>query len=424
VSSPLAIAGVTQILRDLLNDRMINGNVAAVIGNSITVSTLPPDKVVTQNSVEATQLNLFLRHVTPNIGWRNEGLPARDASGRNRVNDAPLALDLHYLLSAYGAQDLHAEILLGYAMQLLHEFPVITREAIRTSLEPPPDVGATLPPYLRALAETGLADQVEQLRITPEFLSTEEMSKFWTSTLAHYRPSAAYQISVVLIQAKYPAPQPLPVLQRNIAALPSLVPSVPTLSSVVPEGRQPAVQIDKTVTLNGFNLAGTSPEVRLFNDRFNIEASATLLGTSATSLDFKIPASQANDFPVGVYRVDARMLLAGDTTPRVSNQLALTLAPSFVGPATPVTRASDGSASLSLSMTPALRAGQTARLVLGATEYAPNPFADLATTLSFVIPDAPVGQHVARVRIDGIDSPIIDMSAPIPKFLDYRLVIQ
>jgi hypothetical protein len=75
-------------------------------------------------------------------------------------------------------------------------------------------------------------------------------------------------------------------------------------------------------------------------------------------------------------------------------------------------------------MTPALRAGQTARLVLGATEYAPNPFADLATTLSFVIPDAPVGQHVARVRIDGIDSPIIDMSAPIPKFLDYRLVIQ
>ena len=87
-------------------------------------------------------------------------------------------------------------------MQLLHENPALTRDAIKTALQPSPDVGATLPPALRALADSGLQDQVEQLSIKPEFLSTEEMSKFWTATLAHYRPSAAYEVSVVLIQAE------------------------------------------------------------------------------------------------------------------------------------------------------------------------------------------------------------------------------
>jgi hypothetical protein len=228
----------------------------------------------------------------------------------------------------------------------------------------------------------------------------------------------------VLIEAKRPVPQPLPVLRRTIAALPTLLPWVPTLSTVEPAANQPVAQIDKTVTLNGFHLDGTAPEVRLVNDRFKVDAPGTLTNISARKIEFKIPAAQADDFPVGVYRVGARVLLAGESAPRSTNQLALTIAPSFVGPATPVNRAGDGSASFSLSVSPALRAGQTARLVLGGAEYAPNPFADLATTLSFVIPDAPVDHHIARVRVDGIDSPIIDMTAPTPKFFDYRLVIQ
>src|SRR4029434_10826468 len=87
VSTALAIAGVTQVLRDLLNDRFVNQNVAGQIGQSVTVSTLPPDKVVQQNGVEVTQLNLFMRHVTPNLGWRNEGMPARDGAGRARLSN-------------------------------------------------------------------------------------------------------------------------------------------------------------------------------------------------------------------------------------------------------------------------------------------------------------------------------------------------
>ena len=75
MSTALAIAGVTAVLRDLLNDGLINHNVSGVLGSSVTVSVLAPDRVVPANGSEASQINLFLYLVTPNPGWRNEGCP-------------------------------------------------------------------------------------------------------------------------------------------------------------------------------------------------------------------------------------------------------------------------------------------------------------------------------------------------------------
>jgi hypothetical protein len=421
VSTALAIAGVTQVLRDLLNDRFINQNVAGQIGQSVTVSTMPPDKVVQQNGVEATQLNLFLRQVTPNLGWRNEGLPSRDGAGRSRLSNPPLALDLHYLISAYGAADLHAEILLGHAMQLLHENPSIPREAIRNSLQPAPDEAGTLPPWLRSLADSGLENQIEQLRITPEFLTAEDMSKFWTSTLAHYRPSAAYQVSVVLIQAEEPAPSPLPVLTRNVAVIPGLAPTVPTLSAVVPKDKQIVVELDAPVTLEGFALDGTAREVVLTSERFEIEETLPASGSSI-KLQFTIPAARAADFPAGIYRVRARVQKPGEPEPRVTNDLALVVAPTISGLPMNVARVG-GKASFTLSFVPVCRRGQQARLLLGRGDFAPQPVTGDASSLSFEIPDAPVGNHLARLRIDGIDSPIIDTAASPPAFLNRRIEI-
>jgi len=421
VSTALAIAGVTQVLRDLLNDRFINQNVAGQIGQSVTVSTMPPDKVVQQNGVEATQLNLFLRQVTPNLGWRNEGLPSRDGAGRSRLSNPPLALDLHYLISAYGAADLHAEILLGHAMQLLHENPSIPREAIRNSLQPAPDEAGTLPPWLRSLADSGLENQIEQLRITPEYLSTEEMSKFWTATLAHYRPCAAYQVSVVLIQAEEPAPSPLPVLTRNVNVIPGLAPTVPTLAAVVPKDNQIVVELDAPVTLEGFALDGTTREVVLTNDRFEIEEALPASGT-AIKLQFTIPAARAADFPAGVYRVRARVQKPSEPEARVTNDLALVVAPTISGLPISVARIG-GTASFTLNFVPTARAGQKVRLVLGGDDFAPQPFTADTSHLSFEIPAAPVGNHLARLRIDGIDSPIINPAASPPAFLNRRIQI-
>lgn len=442
MSNALAIAGVTAVLRDLLNDGLINHNVSGVLGSSVTVSVLAPDRVVPGNTSEISQINLFLYLVTPNSGWRNEGLASRDPSGRLRLANAPLALDLHYLLSVYSGGDLHAEILLGYAMQLLHEMPVLTRDAIRTALDPSPGVGTALPPALRALVDSGLQDQVELIKLTPQYLSTEEMSKLWTAMQSHFRPTAAYTASVVLIEATQPVRSPLPVLSRGVivdpitrrdrgvVVNPGLVPPVPMLTAIVPPARQPVARIGDTIDLQGHDLEGTGREVLLSNDRFEIEVTIAALPPPVSGanslLQLSLAPALATTLPVGVYRIGGRLLRSGDPAPRETNRLAMTLAPQMSNLPLDVARDGDGTASFSIDFTPALRAGQRAVLVLGQDEFLPQGIGSPSNSLSFVIANAPVGSLLARLRIDGIESPIIDMSREppaTPAFLDQRVVI-
>ena len=201
MSNALAIASVTAVLKDLLNNGVIDHQLSGVVGE-VTVSALPPDRLLIAGQAETSRINLFMYHVTPNQGWRNVSLPSRNADG-DRTSNPPLGLNLHYLLSTYGANEFDAEVLLGYAMQLLHETPVLTRESIRRTLAPASPVnGAVLPPPLNALVASELADQVEQIRVVPETMSLEEVSKLWTAIQSHYRPTAAYQASVVLIESR------------------------------------------------------------------------------------------------------------------------------------------------------------------------------------------------------------------------------
>jgi hypothetical protein len=435
MSNALAIAGVTAVLRDRLNDGLINHNVAGVVGSSVTVSVLPPDRVVPSDGTESSQLNLFLYNVTPNLGWRNEGLPSHDGSGRSRLSNPPLALDLHYLLSSYSGGDLHAEILLGYAVQLMHEFPVITRAMIRSALNPSPDVGTDLPPALRALADCGLADQVESLRITPHHLNTEELSKLWTATQASYRPTAAYQVSVVLIEATQATRPSLPVLtrgevdpvskrDRGVVASPGVAPPLPGIEAVVPAGKQPVVRLGETTTLSGHHLEGTDREARLRNDRFNVDERITASGTNVDDhMEFLIPASRAADFPVGIYDVTARVAPPGELTPRETNKLACVIAPDITNLPQTVARDGSGDAHITITFTPELRSGQTVSLLLGQEEISPESFTAPTGTLNFIARNAEAGDSLARLRIDGVDSPIVDHSATPPAFLDQRVTI-
>jgi hypothetical protein len=216
MSSALAIASVTAVLKNLLDNRLIEQGVAASVGD-VTVTALPPDRITT-GADERSQLNLFLYRITPNTGWRRSpltlgnGHQARNGSngsdGEAKVEPpVPLALDLHYLLTAYGEQDFQAEILLGYAMQLLHEVSALTPEHIRSALAGPNGSGGSLPPTRAALAASPLADLVEQVTIIPEFTNSEEMSRLWSALQARYRPSATYKVSAVLLEGRPVAAQ-------------------------------------------------------------------------------------------------------------------------------------------------------------------------------------------------------------------------
>ncbi len=431
MSNALALAGVTAVLRDMLNEGLIAHNVSGALGTAVTVSVLPPDRVVPAGGVGSTQLNLFLHRVTANAGWRNEHLPSRDGSGRNRLSTPPLALDLHYLLSAHGIEELQAEILLGYAMQFLHETPVLDRRAITNALHPPSEIGETLPPAMRALSDCGLGEQVEQIRITPESLNTEELSKLWTAAQTNYRPTAAYLASVVLIEAATPLRATLPVLSRGpldpatgrdrgVSVQASLLAPYPTIQSVTPRDLQPAAAVTRVVDVRGHHLAGADRTILLSSARLQIEEEvAAAPGVSDTQVEFVVPP-----LPVGTYQLGVRVRRAAEPAPRTSNHLPLAIGPTITSelPAT-VARDENGRATITLTCRPDVRRGQRASLLLGTREVIAEPITTATGTLTFVCEAVSPGDHLVRLRVDGIESPIVNRAATPPAFFDFRITI-
>jgi hypothetical protein len=251
MSTPAAIAAVTAVLKDLLENGLIEQGATTATG-PVTVTALPPDRISLPETT--TQLNLFLYLVTPNTGWSNTDLPTRDANG-DLLNAPALALDLHYLVSAYAVKDFQAEVLLGYAMQLLHETPVLARDAIRLAMRPSGAVNGTgLPAGLQDLAASGLADQVELIKIAPKYLSTDEMFKLWMAFQAPYRPTAGYLVTVVLIESARKGRSAPPVRSRAVYAVPFRRPAVEDILSQAPAPPNAPFSSDQPI-LSGYRLA-------------------------------------------------------------------------------------------------------------------------------------------------------------------------
>lgn len=426
MSNPLAIAAVTAALKDLLNDGLLNQDLASI--GSFSVSALPPDRISTGQN-EPNQLNLFLYRVSSNPGWQNAGLPSRDANG-TRLTNPPLALDLHYLLTAYGAQDMNAEVLLGYAMHLLHETPMFTRQQLRMVLGGVSPVdGTILPTPFGTMSAADLAEQIELLKITPAYLSSEELSKLWTAMQARYRPSMGYMISVVLIQGHGPVRAAPPVLQRGADDRgPIAVGSAPpTLHGVRPAESDllPAARLGDDLLVHGTNLSAGDITVVFENSKLDIRHElqpASVL--SAGRLTVHLPgiaedAAGMSAWAAGFYTVSLRV--AQPNVPAwLTNGVPIALAPRItVNPL----NAAAGNINLTVTCVPRLRPEQEAlvRLIFGTSEIVPdaiNTPADLLqpTTLSFVLPGVVANDYVVRLRVNGIDSlPVVIAGTP-PKF--------
>jgi uncharacterized protein DUF4255 len=428
MSSALAIAAVSASLKDLLNNGLIDHDLSSI--GSFTVTAQPPDRVTT-GQTEPNQLNLFLYQVTPNSGWRNSGLPSRDSRGA-RISNPPLALDLHYLLTAYGAIDLNAEVLLGYAMQLLHENPVLTRQQLRAALAPPAPVdGTILPGPFGTASAADLADQIELLKITPVYLSTEDLSKLWTAMQARYRTSMAYLVSVVLIQSDARTLSAPPVLRRGADDRGPVAQGAPApvLNSIRPAASDvlPAARLGEDLVISGTNLRATGATLQLDNARFEITQELPLAaGPGAGQLAVHLPsvaeqASAMTDWAIGIYTAAIR--IADPSRPAwLTNGVPVALAPLIaVSPLTALA----GTVTVTVTCTPRLRPEQDSqtRLLFGDTDVKPQSITTPAnptdpTTLTFAVPGVAAGTYVVRLRVDGIDSLPITISGSPPK-LDF-----
>ena len=425
MSTAYALGGVTAVLEYLLNNGLGVPPVTGASGQTVVVGAQPPDLIDLTVANAKPQINLFLHQVSPNAAWRNRDLPSRDSNGQ-RLTNPPLALDLHYFLTAYGTADLEAEVLLGYALTVLHETPVLSRDVIRAALN---GGGPSTPSvaYQTPLKVVGLADQIEQLKISPFPLNTEEMSRFWTAMQAHYRPTFSFQVTVALVKAQRPASMPLPVLTRDITVQTGLVPDAPTLLAVTPPLSQTGALIGNSITLSGNAVADPAPQIHLTNAKFGIDELVPAAGASTnTSVAFTLPATLPSDatrsWPVGVYQISV-ILLSGQPKQVATNALPLVIAPNITT-ALPASFASaGGTVTINLACAPPVLQEQSCSLILGGTGVAAQALTTATSSNLTFSAGVPKGTYLARLRVDDIDSFILNLAVSPPVFLNTTITV-
>jgi hypothetical protein len=147
-------------------------------------------------------------------------------------------------------------------MLSMHDHAVIAPDKIQTILS-----GSG------RLSESQLERQFEPVRLTPEPLTVDEMSKLWTTFQTQYRVSTAYQASVVLLESKRKTRTPLPVLRRGpenrgvdvTPRMPARLEAVEYRDRRGLESALPAARLGDTITLSGVWLPGVNAQVLVRN---------------------------------------------------------------------------------------------------------------------------------------------------------------
>jgi hypothetical protein len=412
MSSALAISGVSAVLQFYLAN--LYAGLSALFGSTVTVSSKAPDLIQESFGAGAAecQVNLFLHQVTHNTGWRNQDLPSAGPDGRSRLSSPPLALDLHYLMTAYGSEDWQAEALLGFALLMLHENPVLTRQDIGNAISKLPITDPTNP-LSAPLGTAGLADQIELLKITPSALGREEMAWLWTALKADYRPTFSFQVSVVLIERQNPQTLALPVLVRDIVVEPDLTP-FPHITAVVPPFSQPAATLGQLVTVQGHRLAAATGVV-LTNSVRGITQTIGPTATANASLQFTPPLlNTPAELPAGIY--DLLVQVAPASGPTTTNSLPFAIAPTIDTWAPGVL--ASGNTVVTVPCSPFVRPGQQVLLAIGDQMTVADAFTAPTNAPSFTYPNLqPTGGLVrARLRVDGIESRVVDRTTTPPTF--------
>ncbi|OKH50479.1 hypothetical protein NIES2101_19295 [Calothrix sp. HK-06] len=399
MSNALSIAAVTAVLKDLIENSLVKDAIATSVGD-VVVTALPPDRI-TQGTDERAQINLFLYQVTQNrsADWVSAEYRSKQTRQFTLSHNPPLALDLHYLLTAYGAKDFQAELLLGYTMQLLHDTPVFSRDLIENSLKNAAKVNTSsvLSQALTSVSVSDVADNIGQIKISPEFFNMEDTSKLWSSLQTHYRPSAAYQVSMVLIDSRN--------AQKTVDS-----DAYPFLAPVI-EQVTPPFEAGKPLIIRGKHLQGNLTRIRIKGIEKLIEPKAF----QDTQISVLLPPGLFAGIH-GVQVVHLKMPMPGvphhETT---SNIAAFVLHPTITATA----ESSTGNAKITVNFNP--KVGKQQQLVLLLNEascqksetysFAVAAREDDTDSITIPVENIKAGTYFVRVQVDGAESPLNKNSA-------------
>jgi hypothetical protein len=162
-----AIAAVTSTIKALLLQK--------VAGIAVEETKSPVDL----GSSQTPQVGLYLYRVEFNPFFANMDWQTPSSTQRSGPQ---LGLQLHYLVTPYGPDELEIQRTMGEVMRTFHDFPVIRNGD----------------PLLPAV----LANMTEELRIIPHMLSLGDMLDLWRAfESVPYRLCATYEVSAVLIDS-------------------------------------------------------------------------------------------------------------------------------------------------------------------------------------------------------------------------------
>lgn len=165
MSSFLALRGVTQSLANYL---------ASATGVPVEADRPPSDPIPDTNSL----IHLYLYRVELNPSFMNL-TPV--ASGNTILRDAPIGINLFYLITPYGNGQLELQMTLGDVIRAFHERAVIPA----------------------AFLDASIADSVEELRVVPHALTLEQMTELSRCFGQRpYRLSMTYEASVAVIDSR------------------------------------------------------------------------------------------------------------------------------------------------------------------------------------------------------------------------------
>ncbi|MGW1024849.1 DUF4255 domain-containing protein [Streptomyces sp. NPDC002577] len=270
MSNALAIAHVTQALALLLESNLGPEFDEAVKVEPRKPPAEPPDQPT---------INVFLYQVTPNTSQRNNDLPTRASDG-TLIKRPAAALDLRYLISAYGDEtELVGQRLIGAVVRTLHGIPVLPKDVIEQAGERP---------YLTG---SDLAQTAQRVRFAPTVMDIDETSKLWGMLYqTPYSLSVAYQASLVLIDGRETPVAAKPVERPDVRVLPFGAPGAPV----------PPATGDQA-SANGSGASAEAPEESAARPpaktRAKVPAKAAAKTTAAKTPAAKAPARTAAKTP-------------------------------------------------------------------------------------------------------------------------------
>jgi hypothetical protein len=244
---------------------------------------------------------------------------------------------------------------------------------------------------------------------------------------------------VVLIERPRPVITPLPVLTRGpfnaalqreegVAVGAGLSPPFPTLEGVLATAHETPATLrpGDAVQVVGHHLAGTNRQLLLRNDRFGLVQPIALADSATeTGFAFTLPNLPAA-LPVGIWRAELHVQRPGEARVRVSNALPLALAPQLTSlPPLVLVRDAGNTLQVTITCEPAVRVGQQVALLLDTLEATATPFGANTQQVSFAFANAPPagGTPLVRLRVDGIESVVVNRAARPPVFFNQRITL-